>query len=69
MTIDGITKTITRDQINELLEAIGIEVRLLRSLLIERTTVMAELLALKEGKPFVRNGEVATHHVTIKITD
>jgi hypothetical protein len=70
ITIDGVPESITRQQLADWLAQLGFDSKLLRSLVVSRGAVTAELLALdSKGQRFARDGESATHEVVIRVGD
>jgi len=70
MDIPGVPDTIARGKISALVEALGLELRDLLSFSVRRESVEAIVVARDEaGHAYAVDDEVATHALSIRITD
>jgi hypothetical protein len=68
--IPGIPDSIPRSRVVELVEALGLDIRDLRSFSVNRHAVQAEVFARNEqGHPYMDGEDIAIHRITIPIRD
>lgn len=68
ITIEGVPDSITRDKLADWLAFIGIDIKVVRSLSVDRDGIQVEVNAVTPvGKGFVINDERARHRISIPV--